>query len=245
MELNMNTSNQLTSEQQSVESHVREWINHIKEKVKLDKDQHRPVIMMSREFGAHGASMGRLVAEQLGFTFWDQKMLHIITSKNSIHDLLFSSLGEEGQRIIEDRLERIQLEVGKADRDYLYKMVRIIKSIEYRGNSLIVGRGGHFVVDDDKILRVRVFSPEEQRVKDYAESRGVSIKQASSEVQRVETQRREFIRKYYHKELSALLYYDLLINAEAYTLSAGADIILAAYKAKFGSEAYRRLKDVA
>ncbi len=241
----MNISDQLTSEQQKVESHVREWIKHTKEKIALEGNPHRPVIMMSREFGAHGASMGRLVAEQLGFTFWDQKMIHIITAKDPIHDLLFSSLGEEGQRIIEERLDRIQLEIGKADKEYLYKMVRIIKSIEYRGSSLIVGRGGHFVVDDDKVLRVRVFSPEEQRVKEYAESRGVSIKQASDEVKRVENERREFIRKYYHKELSAWLYYDLLINAEAYTLSAGADIILAGYKAKFGSEAYRRLKDVA
>ena len=32
MELNMNISDQLTSEQQKVESHVREWIKHTKEK---------------------------------------------------------------------------------------------------------------------------------------------------------------------------------------------------------------------
>lgn len=45
--------------------------------------------------------------------------------------------------------------------------------------------------------------------------------------------RKEFVRKYFHKDLSNANYYDLVINTEHLSLDQSAKIIISAYKNKF------------
>src|SRR5580698_10565418 len=58
------------------------------------KSAQQPMVCLSRQYGARGAEMGRLVAEQLGFRFYAQELIHDVAEEAQVRDQLVESLDE-------------------------------------------------------------------------------------------------------------------------------------------------------
>ena len=92
-----------------------------------------PLITVSREFGSLGAAMGRLVADQLGFSFWDQEIVHAIVEHTGAQEVLLASLDERSRNRIEDVIgENLGGAVGSAV-EYVRQVTRVVRIIERHG----------------------------------------------------------------------------------------------------------------
>jgi cytidylate kinase len=81
---------------------------------------------------------------------------------------------------------------------------------------------------------VRVVCPYEQRIAGYAQREGLTEREAERELARVERERQTFIRRHYGREVGDPTHYDIMVNTEGLPADRAADVLVAAYRSKFG-----------
>jgi cytidylate kinase len=64
----------------------------------------------------------------------------------------------------------------------------------------------------EKALRIRVIAPSDFRAQKVAEEFDIPLKEAERRILNTESDRRAFVRKYFHKEIADPIHYDLVIN---------------------------------
>jgi cytidylate kinase len=99
---------------------------------------------------------------------------------------------------------------------------------------VVIGRGAQFILAKDAALRVRVVCPYEQRVAGYAEREGVNEAEAERTLERVERERQTFIQRHYDRDVGDPVHYDIVVNTESMPPDQAADVLVAAYRSKFG-----------
>lgn len=224
---------------QIIEQQVQRW-----ELEKRARDEHQekkpeaaeawPVITVSREFGSQGARVGELVAKKLGFSFWDQELVHEVSQRSGSREALVQSLDEHVKSRIDDFIAHVFRGGEGASDEYVRQIGHVVHTLERHGGAVIVGRGAQFVVDPDHALRVRFVCPREKRIAGYAQRQGADEDAAVRKVDGTERERHVFYRKYYDRDVTDPLHYDMVLNTASMSLDALADVVIAAYQKKHG-----------
>ena len=76
---------------------------------------------------------------------------------------------------------------------------------------------------------------EEMKIAQISETLGIGEKDAVREIERVENERRTFIRRHYGEDVTKASNYDLVINSGTTGISGAAALIREAYRARFGA----------
>jgi cytidylate kinase len=218
-----------------VEYQVQRWLAEQQRRVEERRSLERrpPIITISREAGALGTTLGRAVAEQLGFRLWDQELVQRIAEQSGASEALFRAVDEHARNAIEDLLAGILMGDSFTEKEYVAQLMRVVHAIAQHGSAVVVGRGAQFVLTPDAALRVRVIGPIETRVRNLAAARGLSEREARAEVDRIDRERLAFIRHHYQKDADDPHAYDLVINSATIPLEQAASLVVSAYHAKF------------
>jgi cytidylate kinase len=195
----------------------------------------QPLITVSREFGSFGAEVGQLVAQDLGFSFWDQELVHAVAEQTGAREALLMSLDERSRSHIEDFVTETLVGASGTVAEYVRQVIRVVRSIERHGGAVVIGRGAQFILAPGAALRVRAVCPFEKRVADYAGREDLSTEEAERRVRQGERDRQSFYRRHYAQHVAEAAHYDLVINTGSMVLEACAETVIAAYRAKFGS----------
>ena len=107
-------------------------------------------------------------------------------------------------------------------------LMRVIGTIGKHGKAIIVGRGANFVLPPENRFRVRIIAPRDRRVNCVAESYGISKDEAKRRVMRTESDRRAFIRKYFHSDIADPANYDMVLNTGTLSIESAAAAICSA-----------------
>jgi cytidylate kinase len=99
---------------------------------------------------------------------------------------------------------------------------------------VVIGRGAQFILAPEAALRVRVVCPYQKRIAGYAARQGLSVREAEQKLVRVERERRDFIRRHYDRDVGDPIHYDIVVNTEGIGPDQAADVVVAAYRSKFG-----------
>jgi cytidylate kinase len=193
-----------------------------------------PLITVSREFGALGTDIGRRAAEKLGFSFWDQEIVHTIADQTGIRETLLASLDEQARSGIEDFIAESVFGAKTTVAKYVHQVVRVVRTLERHGGAVVIGRGAQFILAPEAALRVRVVCPRQKRVADYAKREGLSEDEAERQVDSVDRERRGFIRRHYDRDAGDPVHYDIMISTECLSPEQAAGMVVAAYGSKFG-----------
>jgi len=101
------------------------------------------------------------------------------------------------------------------DAHYLTGLESVIKELAKIQAVVIRGRGSQFILKDyPGAIHLLVVAPLELRVKRVMESLKLDEGNAKKEIERFDSSRREFTKRYFHAELEDPVYYDLVINTE-------------------------------
>ena len=194
-----------------------------------------PCITVSQENGSSGRPIARLVAKKLKFKFFDKELIELIAKNSQVKKSLVHSLDEKTQGSIESIIDSFLGLRSFSEHTYIKSLAKVVLSICSKENAVILGRGGNFIVPQDQALRVRIIAPFKTRIKnskkyEYPKLSEMDIRE---KLLKVHIQRKEFIRKYFHKNISNANYYDLVINTQRLSLDQSTEIIASAYKNKF------------
>ena len=197
------------------------------------KSVQQPMVCVSREYGARGAEMGRIVAEQLGFRFYSQELIHDVAQEAHVRDQLVESLDERVQDSISAWVSGLIKRGVFAPSDYLRNLSKVVLTLGRHGKGVIVGRGAHFLLDPQVTLRVRVIAPLELRTARVAARDGLSRDDARAKILRIDGERIAFNKQHYGADISDPSHYDLVVNAGTLGIEGAADLSVRAFRTRF------------
>ena len=117
------------------------------------------VITISRQFGAGAITLGKMVAEKLGYTFADTEIIKMVAEMANVSTSFVETVEKEAggkfskliNRLVSKPLvERVlKDERGYIDEEiYLDYLVLIIAQMADEGNVVILGRGSQYILND-------------------------------------------------------------------------------------------------
>lgn len=195
----------------------------------------RPMITVSREFGAYGGEMGRIAAEQLGIGFYAQELVHEVARRADVRKQVVEALDERTQSRIEAWIDNLMIVRRFTESDYLRNLSETILALARHRSGVIVGRGGHLILDPHRTLRVRCYAPLKHRVEYIARRDGLSLEEARLKVARVDEERREFHQRHFQSDITAPLNFDLMLNTAEMSLEECAAVVSQLFRIRFGT----------
>lgn len=194
----------------------------------------KPSITISREPGSGGRPVAEMVAKKLGFELFDEKLVEAVSKSAKLRKDLVRSVDEKHRGMIVDLVQSLLDPDYVSDMTYIRHVVRVILTRAQRGKVVILGRGGNFIVPPEHSLRVRIQAPYKDRVAWAIQFEHIDIDQAKENMAKADEERKQFVRQYFNKNVSNANYYDLVINTANMKLENARDLIIFAFKKKFG-----------
>lgn len=219
-----------------VEEQVRRWTLVQQQRKAAEKAQPWPLITVSRQFGSLGAAIGKRVAELTGFSCWDQEVVHAIARQTGAPERLVALLDERARDAIDDLITATLRVVRGEEQEYTQQLARIVHTLERSGAAVIVGRGAQFILAPDRALKVRVVAPFDRRVEGYAKRQGISVAESERVTRETERDRLAYARQRFDKDVTDPVHYDLVLNTGFLSVDQAAELIVAAYRIKFGRQ---------
>lgn len=209
-----------------------------------------PVITIARQFGAGGSEVAGILAERLGAEVVDKSLIAEVARRLDVETGDVEAEDEVPTRLV-DRLVRamtpMALEFGVAwdppyvdpsfdPRRAVIELSReIIREVAGRGNAVIVGRGGAFVLADmADALHVYLCAPLEGRVATVVRRFGLSEAEARRRVHETDANREAYARQLFGADWGDPVHYDLVLNTARLGYETCADIVLSAVAARAG-----------
>ncbi|MFO0567624.1 MAG: cytidylate kinase-like family protein [Polyangiaceae bacterium] len=198
-----------------------------------EASEQKPMISVSREYGARGAEVGKLVAARLGFQFHSQELVHEVAKQARVRQQLVASLDERARDDIEQWVSELMDEGAFSPTDYLRNLTKVILSLGRHGKGVVVGRGSQYILDPKRTLRIRAYAPLDARVRRIATRDALSRSDARSKILRIDSERMAFYRQHFDRDHSAPHDYDLMLNTSTLSIDACVDMVVRAYRARF------------
>ena len=195
------------------------------------------VVTISRQFGSGGRTLGKMIAEELGYTFVDNEIVQRLSKEANVSANWIRSFEKEAgsrlSRIISNMVSKRWLdrvlagERGYLDEEiYLDYMVLIIAQIADEGNAVILGRGSQYILDDHpEAFHILLIDELENRIKFMVEHYEMTERQAAQAVNYEDRRRASLYRRLGKKNYNDAELYHLVLNMGRLDLQAALKIV--------------------
>lgn len=192
----------------------------------------KKVITISREFGSGGRTIGRLVAQALGYKFYDGEIIDEVVKNSGLSREIVEKYDEYATHK-NSFLYTIAINAGGngysglsiANRVQIAQ-IGVIKQIAEEGNCVIIGRGADYILRErEDCLNVFVRADMKYRAKRVIENYGETNVKIEERLRDKDTRRRVFYRSFTMREWGAIENYNLMLDSSVIGIENCADII--------------------
>jgi len=193
------------------------------------------VITISRETGSGGHTIGKLLAEKLGYAFYDKEIVASAAGEMGIDEKLILENGEnmsdqdyidmKSGFIPHCRKPEVPYEEIREAQD------RVIRSIADKGNCIIVGRGADFILRGrSDVINVFIHADMEHRVRRVQRHEGVTGQEERirRELERKDRSRTLYYRYFTEEEWGRAENYTIALDTGVFTKTQCAELIIRA-----------------
>ncbi|MGQ9505444.1 MAG: cytidylate kinase-like family protein [Thermogutta sp.] len=188
-----------------------------------------PYITISRQAGAGAEEVARAVGERLGWEVVDKNVLDAIAKSFCLERSQLENLDESSGNWVRDTFGLwLDPHLISADK-FLTCLERVVWMTARKGNVVFVGRGVRFLLPDEFGLAVRLVASEKYRVQRIQNEKGMSESAARRFVHELEQSRKQFVQRFFHKNVDDPQCYDVVINVERWGVEQSAELIVSAW----------------
>jgi len=185
-------------------------------------------VTISRETGAGGSEIAEALARRLGWDVLDQNLLDRVDDRFHVPRHMLELVDETESTWVYDVLGTWMDEKVVTHEKYVAHLEQVVIEVARRGNVVLVGRGAQFILPRQQGLAVRIVAPMKHRVARVMQREGLDEPAARQLIRRKDAGRREFVERYFHRDIEDPHLYDLVINVEHLGPQGAVDQILAA-----------------
>lgn len=200
----------------------------------------KPFITIAREPGSGGAPIAKKLAEKLGFIVHDETIIDKVAESTKRRRAIIRQIDEKSRSYVEDLIHSALNKEYIDESTFIKELSKVIMMFAHQGNSIILGRGSNFITPFARGLHVNIVAPYELRVQRAIKFEGYDRAKAKKIIAHHEKDRKDFVKKYFKKNLNSRNAYDLTINTTHYSVDEAADVLEMAFRKKF--PAFKRMK---
>ncbi len=179
------------------------------------------VITISRESGARGSEIGRLLAKSLGYRYVGREAIHEICTEYGVRQDEFEYLYEHAPGLFERYDHR--------NREIVQMITHILQSLARRDSMVIVSRDGFDALHDvADVLHVRITARPELRAKRIQHDHDLKPKEAEAMLDRLDKERSKYVSAFHGLDWADAALYDLCVNTGKIDTEHARDLILQA-----------------
>ena len=178
------------------------------------------VIAIGRQFGSGGHDIGKILAEKLGYDFYDAEIIQM-TAGTTGYTLEFIKKNEEimTNSLIYDLVNQMYLNADMQDeapKDKIFEAeCQVVRDLAKKGNCVIVGRCADYVLrNSGNCLKVFFSAPLVSRIRRVAQRQNITEGEAKATVQKNEKLRADNYRYYTRRMWGAAGNFDLSLNTD-------------------------------
>ncbi len=194
----------------------------------------KKVITIAREFGSGGRYIGKLVAEKLGYRFYDKELILLMAKESGLSDKFIE---EAGEKVTSSFLFNVAMGGIYLNNSYNHNTMplsdkifvvqnKIINQIADESPCVIVGRCADYILKDrDDCLNVFVHCKMEDKIKRAVEFYNIPEKNAEKEIRKKDKSRASHYYYYTGVEWGIAKNYDISLNSGSLGIEACAEAI--------------------
>ena len=206
------------------------------EPIKIEK---QPIIIsIGREYGSGGHQIGEIIAKELGYNFYDSKLIDLSAQESGfkadyvkeheqkLTNQLLLELYQQNYAYVNDEMPPL---------DSLFMIQsKIIRDISKQESAVIVGRCADYILKGNKnCFSIFIHADKETRLKRVIDEYGISPEKAIEAIRQKDKERSNYCKHYTHKNWREASNYDLSINSSIVGINNSAHLIIDALS-KFG-----------
>lgn len=191
----------------------------------------KKIITISREFGSGGRSIGKLVAEKLGYKYYDSELVERVAKETGFSAEYIADAGEyaPGRSMLSYAFSSGTPHTGASMNaaDYLWAtQCRVIMEIAEKGNCVIVGRCADYILRSrEDCLNVFIHADKDYKAKRIVELYGVTDKSPEKRLNEKDGKRKVNYKYFTGREWGNPENYHICLNSGYFGNDACADII--------------------
>ena len=177
------------------------------------------IITISREFGSGGKEIGKRLADELGYAYYDSEIISMLVKETGMSEAYIKNISEK-------RIYPFAFQFGKTftasyllqknQTDILVKQAKILKQIAEKGNAIIVGRGANTILNEYNLINIFVYANMDSKVtrckKKALKDEKLTDKELINKIKSVDKNRKAFNSLISNIEWGNKENYDLCIN---------------------------------
>ena len=180
------------------------------------------VITIARSYGSGGRKMGKLLAKELGYEYYDREILRIASDASGISEELFAQMDEQHKRLPLFRIAR-ELYTGEVippdsedfiSNENLFRyQAKIIRELASTRNCVIVGRCANYILRGrENVINVFVSAPVVDCVRRVMQADGLTLEEAEKKIRRIDKRRADYFKYFTGRQWHDAALYDLCLH---------------------------------
>ncbi len=193
-----------------------------------------PIITISRETGIGAAAIcerltdyfnSHAIEDYNDWTFFDKGLIEKVMEDHHLPDHFKKHLSEEKVPRFETWFGEV-IGITPSSQLLLRKTSQTILQLAEFGNVIIVGRGANIVTANFKrAFHIRLVAPLNYRIENSMKLYNLDHKTASNFIKEEDEARKDYLKKYFHKNVNDPLLYHAVINTNLLSYSEIAEMI--------------------
>lgn len=183
-------------------------------------------LTISRQMGSQGDELARQVAQQLGWQLIQRDLINQAARAAGIPHVALADIDELGLLKLRPSAREWQA--------YQTHVEGIIQAWAYRGEAVIVGRGGQMALRGwPDVFHIRVVAPLELRVAHLQQQQNISAESARARLEASAKARARYLRRSYEVAIDDPTLYHLTLNTGLLGLSQAVNLVIQTVRAWF------------
>ena len=188
------------------------------------------VITISRQYGAGGKTLGKMIADELGYEFGDSEIIAKVAEMANVSthwvETVENEAGGKLSRFITRMVSKplvdriLKDERGYIDEEiYLDYLVLIIAQVADEGDAVILGRGSQYILNDHpEAYHILMIDEFENRVRFMKENYDLSESRATKVIKGEDKRRKALYQKLGKTDYDYPFLYHLVLNMSKVSL---------------------------
>jgi cytidylate kinase len=185
-------------------------------------------VAISREAGARGGTIARLVGRKLGWQVYDQELLEYTSQNPVIRQGLADGLPPACAEWLQRRLAEL------APGAEVAQLARVVLALGAQGQVVLIGRGAGCILPAQTTLNVRIVAPLPERIAYMGQWLRLSTAEAAERVRQRDERRGEFVTRHFGRAPGEVHQYALVLNSSLLGEDGCAELVVQAARLRWG-----------
>lgn len=194
----------------------------------------RPVVTLSCGMGTGGEALARRIAATLDLCCYDRDIVDAVARRAQVDVELVESLEAHARLSRGQWWHGILKGEALSPDDYRRHVGKVVLALACHGG-VIIGHGANLILGPERAFRVRVTGSLTGRAQRVASDENCDPVRARERVEAQDAQRRDNLRRLFGADIDDASGYDLVLNADRWTLQLMTDIVLFALRTARGT----------